>query len=209
MKKPFWMVAWLLAIELVLVLVLIPGDWTLRAINKEADYVEKSLGIQSRTWIHDKASTWYRSSVIDSGAYEKVHRAFIPTEAEKLASRGMERSWDFWFNWIEGRLDAVLKVVYQFFSRLALAAIWAPYMLVLLLPAVFDGYMTWKIKRSNFDYSSPVVHRYSVRGVTAIVCGLFVAFFLPIAIDPIVIPIAMMGMCVLIGLSLGNLQKRI
>lgn len=209
MKKPFWMAVWLLVIELVLILVLIPGDMTMRAINTESEYVERSLGVQSRDWIHSRASDWYRSAIIDSGVYEQVQRAFIPTEAEKKASRGMERSWDFWFNWVQGRLDAITKIVYQFFSRLALAAIWAPYMLVLLLPAVFDGYMTWMIKRANFDYASPVVHRYSVRAVTGLACAMFVAFFLPVAIDPIVIPLTLMAMCVLMGLSVGNLQKRI
>lgn len=35
MKKPWLLVAWLLVIELLAILLLIPGDWTDRAIKRE------------------------------------------------------------------------------------------------------------------------------------------------------------------------------
>ncbi|ENX5681582.1 DUF4400 domain-containing protein [Salmonella enterica] len=82
-------------------------------------------------------------------------------------------------------------------------------MLILFVPAVYDGMMTWRIKRTNFDYASPVLHRYSVRGTMYLMAGLFIAFFIPIALDPVVIPMTMMTCCVLVGLTFGNLQKRV
>ncbi|MEC6096342.1 DUF4400 domain-containing protein, partial [Enterobacter hormaechei] len=72
----------------------------------------------------------------------------------------------------------------------------------------YDGMMTWRIKRTNFDYASPVLHRYSVRGTMYLMAGLFIAFFIPIALDPVVIPMTMMTCCVLVERS-GNLQKRV
>ena len=82
-------------------------------------------------------------------------------------------------------------------------------MLLLFVPAVYDGYMTWQIKRTNFDYASPVMHRYSVRGAAILLFGLLAAFMAPIALNPIIIPMGMMGCCVLFGLAFGNVQKRI
>ena len=70
MKKPWLLVAWLLVIELLAILLLIPGDWTDKAIKRESVLVEQSLGVEARDWIQSKASTWFRSSVIDSGFYE-------------------------------------------------------------------------------------------------------------------------------------------
>ncbi|CAM5562259.1 DUF4400 domain-containing protein [Eoetvoesiella caeni] len=209
MKKPFWLVAWLFAIELSAILLFIPGEWTKVAIDKEADYVEQSLGVRSRDWVHDKAASWYRETIIDSGFNAQVHQMLIPTEEEKAKSRGMQNMGNQWFAWMQGRIQAFTLMVYQLFARLALAWIWAPYMLVLLVPALFDGVMTRQIKRTNFDYASPILHRYSVRGIGAMVCGLAVAFFMPVAIDPVIIPIVFMGICVLMGLAIGNLQKRI
>ncbi|CEE92455.1 membrane hypothetical protein [Xenorhabdus nematophila str. Anatoliense] len=128
MNKPWLLVAWLLAIEILAILLLIPGDWTDRAIKRESVLVEQSLGIEARDWIQNKASTWFRSSIIDSGF---------------------------------------------------------------------------------FDYASPVLHRYSVRGTMYLMAGLFIVFFVPIALDPVVIPLTMMTCCVLVGLTFGNLQKRV
>lgn len=209
MKKPFWLVAWLLAIEVVVILLFMPGDWTKTAIIKEGQYVTNTLGQDSARWVQSKATQWYESSMIDSGFLDALHKHVLPSKEEKARSRGMETAWDPWFNWLTGRLDAFSKVVYQFFSRLALAWIWLPYMAILFLPALYDGMNMRRIKRTNFDYASPVIHRYSVRSATALIMGLLIAFFFPVAIDPIIIPIVLMCTCILVGLGVSNMQKRI
>ena len=190
-------------------MLLIPGDWTDKAIKRESVLVEQSLGVEARDWIQSKASTWFRSSVIDSGFYEGMYQTLIPSEEERQKSKGMQDMGQGWFVWVKGRMEAFVNVIYQFYTRLALLSAWAPYMLILFAPAVYDGMMTWRIKRTNFDYASPVLHRYSVRGTMYLMVGLFIAFFIPIALDPVVIPITMMTCCVLIGLTFGNLQKRV
>lgn len=192
-----------------MVLVLIPGDWTDRAIEREAILVEENLGSETRYWIKDKADHWYQGAVHDSGFYSGAYSLLIPTAEEKSRSRGIETMGDWWFQWLEGRLEAMTNVIYQFFTRTALFLAWAPYMLILLVPAIYDGFMTWRIKRTNFAYASPVMHRYSLRFTGYIIVGLAIAFFSPIAINPVIIPIAMMVCCVLLGISIGNLQKRV
>lgn len=209
MRKPWWLVVWLLIIELVVILLLIPGDWTEQAIQRESVLIEQRLGEKARVWIEEQASHWYRASVIDSGFYKGAYHMLIPTQAEMEKSKGMEQMGEMWFKWVEGRLKALAKLTYQFCMRLALLAAWAPYLLILLLPALYDGMMTWKIKRTNFDYPSPVIHRYSLRGTMTLTIGLFIAFFVPFALDPVIIPITMMVCCVLIGLTVGNFQKRV
>ncbi|MEZ6813085.1 hypothetical protein ABVN74_01145 [Escherichia coli] len=92
MKKPWLLVAWLLVIELLAILLLIPGDWTDRAIKRESELVEQSLGVEARDWIQNKASTWFRSSVIDSGFYEGMYQTLIPSEEERQKSKGC-RTW--------------------------------------------------------------------------------------------------------------------
>jgi len=208
-KKPLLLVAWLLAVELLVMLLLLPGDWTGRAIKKESALVEQSLGIEARDWIEEKASTWFRSSIIDSGFYAGMYDALIPSEQERLKSIGMQDLGNVWFAWVKERMEALSKAIYQFYTRLALLLAWAPYLLILFVPAVYDGLMTWRIKRTNFDYASPVLHRYSVRGTLYVLSGMFIALFVPVALNPLIIPIAMMLCCVLVGLTFGNLQKRV
>ena len=209
MKKPLWLVAWLLVIEILVILLLVPGDWTDRAIEKESALVEANLGSETRYWIREQAESWYQSVMIDSGFYEGMYYTLIPTEEQRKNSRGMENMGTWWFVWAKGRMEALANVVYQFMTRTALFMTWAPYMLILLLPAIYDGMMTWRIKRTNFDYASPIIHRYGIRFTGYLVLGLGIAFFAPIALNPIIIPIVMMICCVLIGLTMGNLQKRV
>ncbi|TFI47252.1 DUF4400 domain-containing protein [Diaphorobacter sp. DS2] len=209
MTKPWYVVVSLLLLELCVILLLIPGPWMQEQILKEADYVKSSLGVETRDWIHGKANDWFDRSVLQSGLYEELHRTVIPSDREKRKSRGMENMGHDWFVWLEGRMTAALAAFYQFLTRCALLLAWAPYMLLLLIPAIYDGWTTWKIKRTNFDYASPVMHRYSVRGSFILLVGLANAFFLPVALTPMLIPVVMMAMCVLLGLAMGNMQKRI
>ncbi|AJY53111.1 DUF4400 domain-containing protein [Halomonas sp. KO116] len=209
MKTPFWLIAWLLVAELFIIMVFIPGHWTERVIQKESTMIESQLGRDTVEWIDRKALQWYNRSMWDTGIYHTLHTLLIPTEQERVASRGMEGIGGKIFPWVEDRLAAMMNVVYQVFARAALLIVWAPYMLILLVPALWDGFMTWKIKRTNFDYASPIWHRYGVRGVFFVLQCLLIAFFAPVALNPIIIPMTMMVMCVMMGLATANLQKRI
>ncbi len=208
MKKALSLLFWLLLVDLLAVFMLIPANWTEEVIARERALVEKSLGVQTRAWIDAKASAWFRASVVASGVREGAYRLLVPSPEERRGSRGMEELGRSWFTWVEGRIAATLKTLYQFYRRLALFLVWAPYMPILLVPAIHDGSMTRRIKRTNFDYASPVLHRYSLLGVACLTFGLFVVFFLPVALDPLVIPLVMMSCCVLLGLGVANLQKR-
>lgn len=209
MNKPLWLVAWLLVIEILVILLLIPGDWVDKTIQRESELMEKNLGYETRQWINNTAGGWYQTSILDSGFYDAMYHTLIPTEEERKKSKGMENMGQRWFVWVEGRIEAFTNVIYQFYVRLALLFSWIPYLFILFIPSVYDGLMSWKIKRTNFDYASPVIHRYSIQGIFLLSIGLFIIFFAPIALNPIIIPIVMMLCCVLLGLAFSNLQKRV
>ena len=207
MNKPWLVVVWLLTLELLAILILIPGDWTARAIKNESVLVKQSLGIEAQDWIHNKATTWYQSSIIDSGFYDGMYKTLIL----RLSGRGQEgwRAWvriGLWGQWPHGCLcEHHLPVLHPSGTPAGMGPVHAD----LVRPAIYDGWMTWKIKRTNFDYASPVLHRYSVRGTMFIMAGLFICFFIPFALDPVVIPLTMMACCVLVGLTVSNFQKRV
>lgn len=209
MNRPWFLVAVIIAIEIMVIALIFPGNLTYKAIQSEYAMVGRYLGTDTQQWVNTKASTWYRSSMLDSGFLEGMRRAVTPSKEEIARSRGMEGFGKLWFDFLGNRIDAFSKVVFQFYSRGALVLLWLPYMLLLFVPAIYDGMMNWRVKRTNFSYASPVLHRYSVRGAMILLGGMAVAFLLPIAIHPIVIPAIMMGCCVLLGISMGNMQKRI
>jgi hypothetical protein len=203
------MVAWVFVLEIVVILIFIPGDWTRKVIAEERVLLQSSLGIETVHWIEKKSNDWYQTTIIDSGLYKTAFHVLVPTDEERNNSRGMADMGDWWFVWVNSRIEALADVIYQFYTRTALFLIWAPYMLILLFPSIYDGLMNWRIKRSNFAYSSPVIHRYSVRFTFYLVTGLVIAFFAPITLNPIIIPVVMMACCVLVGLTVSNFQKRV
>lgn len=190
-------------------MILVPGDTADRTIITENRLMQQSLGEHTTDAIRERADGWHESVVYKSGLYDGTITLLIPTEERRKASKGIETMGKWWFDWTTGRVEAVSRVIHQFCIRASLVLTWLPYLLVLLVPAIYDGMMSWKIKRTNFMYASPVIHRYSIRGIVFIGVISMIAFFMPIAIDPSIIPVILMVACVLLGLSIGNMQKRI
>lgn len=209
MKQPFWLAIWLIAIEAIVVTVLIPGDWTKRVIEQESELLEMRLGAEEHRWVHDKARRWFNESLVDNGFYQAALNHIVPTPYQKSKSKGLEGMGDDWFDWAEGRLQALANAYYHILARFALLQTWAPYFLILFIPAVYDGLVTWRIKRTNFAYASPLLHQYSTLGIAYVGMGLVALFLAPIVLDPTVIPAAIMIICVMSGLMIGNFQKRV
>ncbi|QCF28131.1 DUF4400 domain-containing protein [Hydrocarboniclastica marina] len=205
MSRGFFVVL-VVTIELMLIATLIPGDWAQQAIEKEAAYIANSSGLEHRDFILGKATGWYTSATIETGMWQAVYDFLIPTEQQRAES-AIQADW--WFSFLEGRIESLQKSVYHTMTRFALLLSWLPYILIILLPAAWDGLMTWKIKKTNFDYSSPVIHRYSIKAGATIVAVVLLAFFAPVPIDPIYIPAALMIIAIIAGIAIGNLQKRI
>lgn len=208
MKQPLWLAIWIIAIEAIIVTVLIPGDWTARVIDQESELLEMRLGSEEHQWVHDRARAWFNASLIDSGAYQAALNHIVPTDEQKSRSVGMEKMGTPWFDWAEGRLQAMANSYYHILARLALLLSWSSYFLILFIPAAFDGITTWRIKRTNFAYVSPLIHQYSVHGIAYIIIALVALFLAPIVLDPIIIPASIMIICVMAGLMIGNFQKR-
>jgi len=208
-QRSWVFLAWIAMIQLAVVMVLVPGNLVERAIQGESAMVQATMGIKTSQWLHGTAQSWVQSSLMDSGVYQAAYDFLIPTQAQRDNSRAIEDMGQGWFAWVHTRLDALVRVIFQFYARCALLLMWLPYALILFLPALFDGVVTRKIRQTNFNYSSPVVHHYSLRTLSILIVGLFILFFAPIALHPLIIPVALMMSCVLSGVMVGNLQKRV
>ena len=209
MKKPWYIITIILFLEIIVIFLLVPGDHTERVIIEENKLIEKYLSNNSAVWVKDNAARWYQTTMIDSGVYEAMYRHLIPNDNEKANSRGMQEMGRGLFQWVIGRLEAFTNIIYQFLSRLALFILWSPYILIFFIPAIYDGLMMREIKKTNFALASPIVHRYSLRAVLFLIFLLFTIFFLPIAMNPLIIPFVMLGICIFASFTLSNFQKRI
>lgn len=214
-RKVFWgyWLFWGFLTEFIVLTLMVPARWMDQSLGFEARRIEQVLGEDTARWIARKANGKFQARFMDSGFYKGLHLFLIPTEAEKQQTRtrtpALEKVGRLWFDWLEARLEVMMRVFYQLCVRMALLFLWWPWGLLAGVPALWDGWMTRRIKRTNFDYVSPVLHRYGMRGVWGLGVGLLMAFIAPIPLEPTLIPAALMAGCVLAGLVLGNLQKRI
>ncbi|MGL5907895.1 MAG: DUF4400 domain-containing protein, partial [Shewanella sp.] len=145
--KSVWLLCLALMLEIIIISVLVPGDWTGRVINKEKQMIQNQLGAEISHWIGQTSHHWYRSWIVDTQMEQSMRDFFIPTEEQRLRSKGMESMGGFWFVWVEDRIQAFFDVLYQVLTRFALLMVWLPFVLILLLPALWDGLMTWNIKK--------------------------------------------------------------
>lgn len=171
--------------------------------------IKSSLGLEEQKYITSQAKAWFNTLMIDSGFVEMAYQMLIPSPEELAKSQGFEREANFWFPFVEDRIEALQRVVFHVMIRFSLLLTWIPFMLILLVPAVYDGLNTWKLKRLTFEYSSPVIHRYSIKGIVVILIGMIGLFILPFPLNPMIIPASFIFLCLFIGLALSNLQKRI
>jgi hypothetical protein len=113
------------------------------------------------------------------------------------------------FPFIQSRLDVLWETVYQMIKRLIMAWIWWPLLAVTLVPFAIDGLIRRKISQTNFDYPSPMAHRYSLYVMLGAVYLLFMGLMLPFPVPPQAIPVGIFMVAAALNVFLANTQKRV
>lgn len=207
MKRPLWLIIWVLLIEAVIVFALIPGNWMDTVITREQALLENRMGHAQSEWIRGKAYEIYRANLIDNGFYQIAHDHLIPPP-DRVQAKGWENFGKGYFAWLDGRMRALAKIFYHFSQRMVVMKIWLPYLLILLVPAIIDGICSWKVKREGFAYSSSILHRWAYAATGWVIAIQVAIFLVPYPVDPLVMPFQGVFMCIFIGIFLGNMQKR-
>lgn len=206
MSKPLLVTLLLLALEVLFIAAILPGQWSEDAMTQEMKMIDSISGVEHRNQVLGHATDWYTTSLVDTGVWQAVFNMLVPDA--HLREKSIIKA-EGWLNLVDNRITAIQQSVYLIFVRVSLLFTWLPYVPLLLVPAIWDGVMTWRIKKTNFDYASPILHRYAIRGWVGVAILSMVIFMMPIPIAPIYIPIALMFSVVAVGIATGNLQKRI
>ena len=185
------------------------SDFAKENTIKEGIKIEQVLGTETAIAVTQQADKWFYDLIEKINIEERTIRHFVPTEEEKARSRGMENMGDWLFPIVEDRVVGTFDMIFWIFKRIALMLIWLPLLVPLCLVATFDGILQRRIKLENFAMASPLKQRIGTLGSVFCSCALMLWFFLPYAIDPHVAPALLGIIAMLIGLSVGNMQKRL
>jgi hypothetical protein len=99
--------------------------------------------------------------------------------------------------------------VYQALQRIAVFAVWWPFMLLLFAAAWGDGWIRRRIRQSGFAYASPLAHAFALRGLAGMALTVGLLLFLPVPLPVLGVPPAGAVLALLIGVVVSNAQKRL
>lgn len=206
--RDFLAICFLLLAELALALIFVTPEYAVRQSMREAEWIDMFLGSDSALRLQQRADATYQLLVIDTGTAKGIGR-IVPNEEERARSKGLEHLGDTLWPRVQERIESLLDLFYWLIRRFHLLVMWLPACIPALIAAAVSGLLTRRIKQTNFQLTSAVMQHYTWR-ICGWACGLFLlAFFAPVAIPPIVVPVIVCSLAVAFGLSLGNIAKRI
>jgi len=204
----FSLMLWLL--EVILVASFVSDRWTRELQRAEDQMMISYFGADKESQISHTAQRWFDRLFVTTGIRDTVFRYFIPTERERQMSKGFEDvGRNDLFPFIESRLNVLWDTIFQMIKRLTTVCIWSPYLATALLPFVVDGLVRRKISQTNFDYPSPMAHRYSLYLILGALYLLLVSLTLPFPIPPQAVPVGVFMVAYAVNVLLANTQKRV
>ena len=102
-----------------------------------------------------------------------------------------------------------MDTLYQMIKRFIMAWIWLPFLAVTLAPFAIYGLIRRKVSQTNFDYPSPLAHRYSLYVMLGAVYLLFMDLTLPFPVPPQAVPVGIFVVAFAMNVFLANTQKRV
>jgi len=150
----------------------------------------------------------YTFLIIDSGAKDMVADVFMPRGKKTVDA--FEKSVGWWFRYLETRGEALQKIIYQITYRVVLTTYWLPFFVVVVVPAVFAGYMRWQAKRHGFDYSSPFMNNNAAALISWGGILMVLSLLLPLPLPPLAVcTLLIIVLPVLLSILIRNLPKQI
>ena len=199
---------WLL--ELILVAGFVSDHWTREIQTAEDQMMTSYFGVEKEAEIRLNTQKWFDRLFVKTGIRSSIYHYFIPTEHERQLFIGFEEFGRHGlFPFIQSRLDVLMDTLYQMIKRFVMAWVWSPFLGVALIPFTIDGLIRRKVSQTNFDYPSPMAHRYSLYVMLGALYLLFKGLTLPFPIPPQSIPAGIYIVAFAMNVFLANTQKRV
>lgn len=185
-----------------------PNNLIDRVMQLERTWGNALLPQQDMDRVVGTTNTFYQTMMIDSGAKEMVSNLFMPRGNRTVDAFEEKVGW--WFNYLADRGVALQKIIYQMTYRVVLAMYWVPFFVVVVVPAIFAGYMRWNAKRHSFDYASPFLNNHSAAMLIWGVIGTLISVLMPLPLPPLVIcTLLIAAMPFMLSVLISNLPKKI
>lgn len=196
-------------LEFILFASFVPTDWANTVTQTEQRWLAAAHGPESAQAILDRGRRWYDTLFTETGIAPWTYR-LVATGPGVDSGRGFEPIDDspIWV-WLRGRLNVIWGAFAQALQRLALVLAWWPFMAILLVATLGDGWLRRRIRQHGFVYASPLTHHGAIWGMATLWIGVGLLLFAPIPIPTLAMPILGIITAVCVDLALTNAQKRL
>lgn len=205
---PIYLAALLLAYY-ILMAILVPESHVVRVHADERAVLRTYLGRETATAIATRADLLYLRWFVASGVVNESYEIFLPSTSEQQRSRGLEQlgEREGFFAVAREKIDSFWALVRFSMQRLVAILVWLPLLLVLMMAAVWDGWMRRRIKMVGFEQTSaPIFGLARKLFIFGIFAPLFYVFA-PIVIHPVIAPVWGCFMALALLIKVSNLQR--
>ncbi|ODU40898.1 MAG: hypothetical protein ABS98_15120 [Lysobacteraceae bacterium SCN 69-48] len=170
-------------------------------LQTEHQYNEAFLGAAAASHAEGRAAGWFKTLIVDRGlldhsSFGGSDPSFDSNKSETVRKIGM--GIDAAKGWAGARVAVMWAMVYQVLTRLSVSAIWLPYLIVVLVPFVVDGWVLRRIKSGSFGRSSPHAFVFGRHFVFLSPLIYLVLLVVPVPLPAFVLPV----LCIVCGVSL-------
>ena len=107
------------------------------------------------------------------------------------------------------RLKVVWLAVHQMLFRWQVMSLWLPGILIFVVPLTMDGLVQREIRKYQFGFSSPLIHRKTSLLLHWLAAAMVLLPLLPVSVPPMAYPVALAAGGLALWVMLINIQKRI
>lgn len=197
----------LMVLQLVSLVVLLPSEYSARAVTEEHASLTQAYGKSAGRFVSDQANKAYSLVMKDTGLEEKVNGLFAPIQAQNKLSEKLGKLSEGFLPILRDRSKSFLFTVYLVFLRTSKAMIWLWPLGLLAVPLMIDGIYVWKKRKMGYDGASPTGQKAALKLGSSLTLIAFLVFFLPVALPVWVLPLNLCVLLVSPYVVLRNLYK--
>ncbi|EHA1082431.1 DUF4400 domain-containing protein [Photobacterium damselae] len=207
--KPFLYFIITIFIQIITVMVLLDQQWMQEITQEEVAKMDRLYSESTTNDVIIRGNDWYMKYIVDTSIEHHFYFALLPEEYLRLGEIPDDKKATWLFRTTEGRINAFLEQVRFSFIRLASMCVWLDMVGLMVIGFIITAYILRQKKKLTYEYTSPLRHEYSKRLIVYIPLITWLAFWFPLAVDPIVYPIFGFIVAACFGLFLSNSAKRI
>ncbi|TXI03148.1 MAG: DUF4400 domain-containing protein [Rhizobium sp.] len=201
---PIWLLLLIgVVIEVIFIVAFISPATMRDAINRERLTAIDQIGADSEQSVRNAANGIFKKTIVESGLQKAAYETTgITTNPDSEDSPTTQVSM-----FAVHTLQTAFGAYYLMLYRIASMSAWYPLLLPLLLAAMLDGFVYWKVTQWRFSFASPAIHKFGLTSTTTILLVALVALFLPLPLTPFFAPTIVISLSVSTWMLISNMPK--